>query len=276
MEKQLLTLKEAYIGLQAKLEDTQQELVQTQQSVAPLLQAAKESEEGKHAALVDMRRYECCLDIETVRSLRRREERELLKVEKRFLLDENQLLRDTLASLEAQEGPTFEDGYFTACYEVATALPPPFDLQAALNWDQDYIMARVAQLIDGDQEEEVPPQDAAHPGQGAGIAVGVQLDGAKEAVQNPPIKEEQTVNPMLTSEVVLVKEGEDPAGSGVPMVGGTLNKFAAVQEDAATQEDDPAIPQVPTVEGAHNDVEAKATRVEADSQGEHPEEEKED
>ena len=47
METQLLTLREAYIGLQAKLEDTQQELVQTQQSVAPLLWDAKEFEEAR-------------------------------------------------------------------------------------------------------------------------------------------------------------------------------------------------------------------------------------
>ena len=44
MEKQLLTLREAYIGLQAKLEDTKQELVQAQQSVAPLVQAAAKVE----------------------------------------------------------------------------------------------------------------------------------------------------------------------------------------------------------------------------------------
>ena len=137
MERQLLTLREAYIGVQAKLEDAQQELVQTQQSVAPLLQAARESEEGRQAALVDMRRLERCLDTETVRSLRRREERKCLKREKQLLQSENQLLRDTIAGLEAQEVPSFEDGYFTACYEVATALPPPIDLQAALNWDRD-------------------------------------------------------------------------------------------------------------------------------------------
>ena len=85
MEKQLLTLKEAYIGLQAKLEDTQQELVQTQQSVAPLLQEAKESEEGRQEALVAIRRLERCLNTKTIRSLRSREEREHVKVEKRLL-----------------------------------------------------------------------------------------------------------------------------------------------------------------------------------------------
>ena len=85
MERQLLTLREAYIGVQAKLEDAQQELAQTQQSVAPLLQAARESEEGRQATLVDMRRLERCLDTETVRSLCRLEERECLKREKKLL-----------------------------------------------------------------------------------------------------------------------------------------------------------------------------------------------
>ena len=91
MEKQLLTLREAYIGVQARLEDTQQELIQTQQSVTPLLQEAKDSEEGRQEALVALRRVERSLDTETVRSLRRREERECVKREKKLLQSENQL-----------------------------------------------------------------------------------------------------------------------------------------------------------------------------------------
>ena len=79
MERQLLTLREAYIGLQAKLEDSQHELVQTRQSVAPLLQDAKNAKEGRQEALVALRRAERSLDTETVRSLRRREERECVK-----------------------------------------------------------------------------------------------------------------------------------------------------------------------------------------------------
>ena len=98
-----------------------------------MIQAAAESDEGKQATLVEFRHYKHYLDTETIRSLRRWEERECLKREKKVLQDENQFLWDIVKSLEAQEGPTFEDGYFTACYEVATALPPPFDLQAALN-----------------------------------------------------------------------------------------------------------------------------------------------
>ena len=65
MERQLLTLREAYIGVQARLEDTQQELIQTQQSVAPLLQEAKDFEEGRQEALVALRRVKCSLDIDT-------------------------------------------------------------------------------------------------------------------------------------------------------------------------------------------------------------------
>ena len=49
-----------------------------------------------------VRRLERCLDTETVKSLRRQEEREHVKVEKRLLLDENQLLWDAIVDLEAQ------------------------------------------------------------------------------------------------------------------------------------------------------------------------------
>ena len=125
--------------------------------MAPLLQEAKESEKARQKGLVVIKRLERCLDKETVKSLHHREERERLKVEKKLLLDENQLLRDAIADLEAQQGPSFEDGYFTACYEVATALPPPFDLAAALNWDREQIMAKAAQIAGGDQETEAPP-----------------------------------------------------------------------------------------------------------------------
>jgi hypothetical protein len=107
--------------------------------------------------------------------------------EKKLLQSENQLLRETIAGLEAQQGPSFEDGYFTACYEVATALPPPFDLEAALNWDREQIMAKAAQLAGGDQETEAPPQEVAHPGQGADVAAEVQLDGTEGADLDPPI-----------------------------------------------------------------------------------------
>ncbi|KAI9187007.1 hypothetical protein LWI28_023301 [Acer negundo] len=102
------------------------------------------SEEGRQAAMVEAQRYLRCLDTKTVQSLRRHEERECLKREKKLLQDENRLLKETVQNLEAQEGPSFEDRYFTACYEMAIALPPPFDLQTALNWDREQIMAKAA------------------------------------------------------------------------------------------------------------------------------------
>ena len=58
----MLTLKEAYIGLQAELENARQELSQAQQSVAPLIQATAESEKDRQAVLVEARRYKRCLD----------------------------------------------------------------------------------------------------------------------------------------------------------------------------------------------------------------------
>ena len=67
-----------------------------------------------------------------------------------------------MLSLEAKEGPSFKDGYFTAYYEVAMALPPPFDLQATLNWDRDQIMAKAAQLLGSDPDREVAPENVAH------------------------------------------------------------------------------------------------------------------
>ena len=258
MERQLLTLREAYIGLQAKLEDTQQELVQTQQSVAPLLQDAKNAEEGRQEALVALRRAERSLDTETVRSLRRREERECMKREKALLQSENQLLRETIEGLEAQQGPSFEDGYFTACYEVATALPPPFDLEAALNWDREQIMTRAAQLAGGDQETEVPPHEVAHPGQEAVVAAGVQHDGTEGTDLDPPTIEEQVVDPEFATGAVIVEEEEGLARSGVPQVEraptGSSGVEEAVQTDAIAE---------PLGEGAVG-------------QGEHPEEDRED
>ena len=137
-----------------------------------------------------IRRLEHCLDTETIKSLRRKEERERIKVEKKLLSDENQLLRDALADLEAQQGPSFDDGYFTACYEVATALPPPFDLEAALNWDREQIMAKADQLAGGDQETEAPAQEVAHPDQEVDVAAEDQLDGTEGTNLDPPAIEE--------------------------------------------------------------------------------------
>ena len=68
--------------------------------------------------MVDVRRLERCLETETVRSLRRRESKKKAQAENELLREENRLLRGTVADLEASRGPSFEDGYFTASYEV--------------------------------------------------------------------------------------------------------------------------------------------------------------
>ena len=85
IEKQLSTLKETYLGIQTELEDTKQELSQTQQNVAPWVQAAAEVEEGRQAALVEAKHFERCLDTETIWSLRCLEDKECLKREKKLL-----------------------------------------------------------------------------------------------------------------------------------------------------------------------------------------------
>ena len=79
-------------------------------------------------------------------------------------------------------------------------------------------MSKAAQLVDGDQEAEVPSQDAVHPDQESRTAVGAQLDGTEEAVQDPPTQEERMVDPAFTSEVPRVEEEDGPAGSGVLII----------------------------------------------------------
>ena len=128
MGKQISTLKEANLSLQADLDKTLADLAQTQQSVEPLRWPAVKSEDVHQDALVDVRRLESCLDTETARSLRRRESKHKMRAENALLLEENRLRRRTVADLEADMGPSFEDGYFTASYEVVQGLPADFDL----------------------------------------------------------------------------------------------------------------------------------------------------
>ena len=57
------------------------------------------------------------------------------------------------------------------------------------------------------------------------LTTGVQSDCNEKAVQDlqdpPSTQEKQMQDPMPYSEVVLVEEEDDPAGSGVPIVEGT-------------------------------------------------------
>ena len=146
MGKQISTLKEANLSLQVDLDKTLAELAQTQRSVEPLRRAAAKSEDAHQAALVDVRRLERCLDTETARSLRRHESKQKMKAENDLLLEENRLLRRTVADLEADKGPSFEDGYFTASYDVVQGLPADFDLHAAFGWDREQILAKASEL----------------------------------------------------------------------------------------------------------------------------------
>ncbi|KAI9157199.1 hypothetical protein LWI28_018363 [Acer negundo] len=60
---------------------------------------AEASKDGRQAVMVEAQRYLRCLDTETVRSLRRCEERECQKREKRMLQDENYILKETVQNL---------------------------------------------------------------------------------------------------------------------------------------------------------------------------------
>ena len=95
------------------------------------MKEAREAEAGRKAALAEVTRLGLNIDTEVLRSLRHREERDGLKRENTLLEAENRLLRETVADLEADDSPSFEDGYFTATYEVVQGLPTDFDLQAA-------------------------------------------------------------------------------------------------------------------------------------------------
>ena len=132
--------------MQADLDKTLADLAQAQQSVEPLRRATAKLEDAYQAALVDARRLERCLDTETARSLRRRQSKHKVRVENNLLLEENRLLRRTVADLEADRGPSFDDGYFTATYEVVRGLPADFDLRTAFGWDREQILARASEL----------------------------------------------------------------------------------------------------------------------------------
>jgi len=150
--KQILVLKEANLSLPADLDNTLARLTHAQQCMEPLKQAAAKSEGAYQAAMVDVRRLERCLDTETARSLRRRESKHKMRAENNLLLEENRLLRRTVADLEEARGPSFDDGYFTASYKVVRGLPADFDLRAAFGWDRQQILAKASELMSPDRE----------------------------------------------------------------------------------------------------------------------------
>ena len=93
-------------------------------------------------------------------------------------------------------------------------------------------MAKATQLADGDQEEEVPSQDVAHPDQKDNIPTRIQSEGTEKATQDPPIHEEKVQDPLLPLEVVLVEEENDSVESGVLAVEKTPNESVVVEEAA--------------------------------------------
>ena len=199
--KQISALKEANLSLQADLDRTLADLTQAQRSVAPLRRAAAKSEDAYQAALVDVRRLERCLDTETARSLRRRESKHKMRAENNLLVEENRLLRRTVADLEADRGPSFDDGYFTATYEVLQGLPADFDLHAAFGWSREQILARAGELASPDRTN--PPQE-----------------------------------PGLPNEVILVDEDDVQAGSKDQSAGGT---GVGIQEDTEASRRDEGV-----------------------------------
>ena len=78
-----------------------------------------------------------------------------MKVEKKLLQNENQLLLDVVDTLEAKVSSSFEDGYFTAFYEAIHVLPTDLDLQSTLGWNQEQILAKATDLSRGDPYQGV-------------------------------------------------------------------------------------------------------------------------
>ena len=74
------------------------------------MKEAREAEAGRKVALAEVTRLGLSIDAEALRSLRHREERDGLKRENTRLEVENRLLQEAVADLEADEGPSFEDG----------------------------------------------------------------------------------------------------------------------------------------------------------------------
>ena len=133
MEQQATALKEANLALQAKLEEARNDLARAGESVSSLVHEASESDVGKKAALVELKRVTRAYDTEVDRSNRRRNDRDTIKAEMTVLLDNHKALRASMSALESRVDSSFGDGYFTASYEVAKAFPPPFNLQTTLN-----------------------------------------------------------------------------------------------------------------------------------------------
>ena len=144
---------------------------------------------------------------------------------------ENWLLRETMTDLEADDSPSFEDGYFTATYEVVQGLPADFDLQAAFGWSKETILAKANELVapnPGDpagapQVPDIPgpsgPIQDAVDGEGAQDPSIAQGEGMKDVVPPPMVTvvdEESTQVEARITEVQATGGVEDPAETENP------------------------------------------------------------
>ena len=241
--RQISTLRENNLSLQAELKNAQEELARVEQSVEPLRKEAREAEAGRKAALAEVTRLGLSIDAEVLRSLRRREEREGLRRENTLLEAENRFLRETVADLEADDNPSFEDGYFTATYEVVQRLPADFDLQAAFGWSRETILAKANELVAADagalteasQDPDIPGpsvvnQDAANE-EGAHDPSVAQGEKMPDVVPSPVVivvDEESTQVEARITEVQATGGVEDPAETEDPK----RDEAAKEQEDA--------------------------------------------
>src|SRR5579862_8041504 len=169
------------------------------------MREAKEAEAGRKAALAEVTRLGLSIDAEVLRSLRRREEREGLRRENTPLEAENRFLRETVADLEADDNPSFEDGYFTATYEVVQGLPADFDLQAAFGWSRETILAKANELVAADAGDPAEAsQDPDIPGPS-----GITQDAAdEEGAQDPPVAQGEKMQDVVPSPMVIVVDEE--------------------------------------------------------------------
>ena len=145
--------------------------------------------------------------------MRRREERDGLKRENTLLEAENRLLREAVADLEADDGPSFEDGYFTATYEVVQGLPTDFDLQAAFGWSRETILAKANELLAPNPGDLVrAPQVSSIPGPSDTIQ-----DAADEVqVQDPPTAQGEGMQDVVPPPVVIMVDEElTRVGAGI-------------------------------------------------------------
>ena len=228
--KQISTLWENNLSLLAELRNAQAELAQVEQSVEPLKKEAREAEAGRKAFLAEVTQLGLSIDAEVFRSLHRREERDELRRENNLLEAENRLLLETVADLEADDSPSFEDGYFTATYEVVQGLPVDFDLQAAFGWSRETILAKANELVAPKPGDPVgAPQVSDMPGPS-----GITQDAAdEERAQDPPIAQgEGTQDVVPPPAVIVVDEESTQIGAGIAEAQGA----GGVEDPAGTED----------------------------------------